>query len=225
MSDRTYRDLERRAQASGSAEDEAALLRARLHAGTIDRARLGVLAYLRYPPAKLLVAPTSPDDPILDPPPISRLASGPLIAGALRAFGHVWPVAAAAAFAQAWRDVAQDRDPDPHAARCIDVAWKWVRAGGPRSPVERRAAGVPAILPLPAYWDRVRGSVRYTWLACGAGTRPRFAEDAIDAAIADAGHRREGALRARASRLILAEALRPPAASPRPKPKGGRPRG
>ena len=46
MTDFTLRELERRFRTSGSVEDEAAWLRARIHAGELDADRMRLLAYL-----------------------------------------------------------------------------------------------------------------------------------------------------------------------------------
>ena len=55
MSDQLLRDAQRRARVSGSVEDEAAYLRARLRAGDLDRIRLRFAARLGHPAARLLV--------------------------------------------------------------------------------------------------------------------------------------------------------------------------
>ena len=55
MSDTRLRDAERRALASGSVQDQAALLVARLRAGTLTRERLELAAYCSHPAARLAV--------------------------------------------------------------------------------------------------------------------------------------------------------------------------
>lgn len=53
MSDSNLRDLERRFRASGSAEDEAAWLRARVQAGQLEERKLELAAYLGYGAARI----------------------------------------------------------------------------------------------------------------------------------------------------------------------------
>jgi len=55
MADQLLRDTQRRAQETGSVDDEAIYLRARLRAGDLDRARLRLAARLDHPAARLLV--------------------------------------------------------------------------------------------------------------------------------------------------------------------------
>jgi hypothetical protein len=55
VSDERLRGLERRWKESGSAEDEAAYLAARVRSGDIDRERLLLVAYLGHRPAEQVI--------------------------------------------------------------------------------------------------------------------------------------------------------------------------
>ena len=56
MADARLRDLERRFRASGSVEDEATWLRARVQAGELEQSRLELAAYCDHPAAVAALA-------------------------------------------------------------------------------------------------------------------------------------------------------------------------
>ncbi len=65
MSDERLRELEKRLRTSGSVEDEAALLRARVQAGDLSQEQVELAAFVDHKPARLALgtgAPTAPWD-------------------------------------------------------------------------------------------------------------------------------------------------------------------
>lgn len=95
MGDATLRALERRWHETGSHEDEASYLRARLKAGTLTRSQVELWAYCELP-AALLVLP----DPGPAPPTqlerwvegLERFGRRPTAAAAVASLPFVWPV-------------------------------------------------------------------------------------------------------------------------------------
>lgn len=85
MSDRTLRDLERRALESRSADDEAAWLAARLRAGALDGERLALAAYAGSEAARLALGAAAPAPPA--PPADWVRGLEPFGVEAVKAFG------------------------------------------------------------------------------------------------------------------------------------------
>lgn len=66
MSDSSLREVERRFRASGSVEDEAAWLRARLQAGALEQSKLELAAYCGHPAALLALERKRESRPVED---------------------------------------------------------------------------------------------------------------------------------------------------------------
>ena len=121
MSDERLRELQRRFQTTGTVADEAALLRARWHAGELTEDKLVLAAYAGSEAAGLVVE--SPDEPATASAWVSRLR---------HVLGYPAELAIAAARMTSW----------------LAVAWVLSRRDGLHRPAERSNADLDRALAL-----------------------------------------------------------------------------
>lgn len=191
MSDERLRELQRRWQETGAVEDGAALLRARLRAGTLTPERLALLAHLGEPAASLALGDDAPEP----------IASASAWLSGLDRFGREAHLRAAVAVAARLRPLFERANPrDRRYQAALEAIWDWLRAP---EPATRRAAvqaadALPDASPIsnpancaaralrnaglglgPNGAARLGDSLRFSVLALGPGAAREVAEEAL----------------------------------------------
>ncbi|MCA9630804.1 MAG: hypothetical protein KC766_24210 [Myxococcales bacterium] len=140
MTDSQLRELERRFRASGSAEDEAAWLRARVQAGELERSSLELAAYLGSEAAREFLGPSAPRH---------TLAPKTGVLGFVRKGLAFWgPLPCLRAAIAATRMVISDSDDLPEEVGRIRVHLAEEYAVDPRDDILQRLRAQPRT-PLP----------------------------------------------------------------------------
>jgi hypothetical protein len=155
VSDERLRQLERRFRETGTDEDGAAWLGARLRAGELSEDQLRLAAHLGHGPARMAIGAE-------EAPP----SGWPLLRG-LQAFGWEAQVRACLAAARLLQPIWERQHPGDGAyARLIDAALDYVNGGGPAQLAAAIDAGTG--LPTPSPLSHPFNRAARVASACGA---------------------------------------------------------
>lgn len=187
MADEELQELDRRCRGSGNADDEAALLRARVRAGQLGPERLLLAAYLGHLPAQLACeeVPEAPDAaavPAGDQAATDRFAR--LWSDGVVRYGGV-PAAVRGVIGVVTAAL-EGHDPGPVARHHLDLAVAWLRTGaalqlrGCRKAVNEGAGSTPSyaeeltFLAVSACVDDEAGWLSRALTVLPVGTRVRW---------------------------------------------------
>ena len=138
MSDDRLRELERRYEASGAANDHVALLRERLRAGQLDRARISLAASCGHPAARALQLGEVGDHFVIrfliDPPSRSESYVSARNVESLASWGKPAAVRVALAAARLLLPVWEQQVDEPAPRRALERVVEWLH-----DPCETRA--------------------------------------------------------------------------------------